>query len=210
MSTTSGAGRTRILRAARGLFLDRGFADVSMQQIADDAAITKATLYHHFRDKEDLFVEVVRREHERIGQELEALIAGATALEEQLRRIAVTFFEGGEGDFGRLTEDLYRHVSEERYVSLYDELHRDASSPEGVIRACFVWAMESGEIAPLNPDLLATLFFSMLHGLRWVSDYTPSSPTFTHHDAALLPHLLLHGIATKPGMQNARLDTDPT
>ncbi|MGH2559724.1 MAG: TetR/AcrR family transcriptional regulator [Thermomicrobiales bacterium] len=196
-TTSIGAGRTRILRAARTLFLDRGFAEVSMQQIAGDAAITKATLYHHFRDKEALFIEVVRREHVRVAHQLEELIAGATSLEEQLRRIAVAFFESNEGSFERLMEELFRHVSAERFASLYDEMHGDATSPEGVIRACFAQAIATGEIAPFNPDLLATLFFSMVHGMRWVSDCSPSSTTFTQHDAALLPHLLLHGIASK-------------
>ena len=53
--------RERVVNAALELFLQRGFADVSMQQIADDASITKATLYHHFRDKQDLYLAVMRK-----------------------------------------------------------------------------------------------------------------------------------------------------
>jgi AcrR family transcriptional regulator len=195
-SLAIGTGRSRILRAARALFLDRGFADVSMQQIADAASITKATLYHHFRDKEDLFIEVVRRQHERIAQDLVDLIAGATSLEEQLRRIAVAFFESDEGGFERLMQDIHRHVDPERFASLHVELHVTSPSPEGVIRDCFARAIDAGEIGPHDPDLLATLFFSMVHGLRWVSEYSPSSTTYTTEDAARLPHILLHGITT--------------
>lgn len=197
MTTTHREGRMRILRAARTLFLDRGFADVSMQQIADGAGITKATLYHHFRDKEDLYVEVVRAEHERVGQDIRRLIEGATSLEEELARIAVSFFKTGEGDFGRLAQDLYQHVSPELCRTLHDEMHGDgAESPERVIRACFARAIASGEIQPLDPDLPTMLFFSMIHGLRWVSDVTPAA-SFSEQDAVMIPRILLHGIAAR-------------
>ena len=60
-------GRGRVLREARVLFTAQGYAAVSMQQIADAAAMNKATLYHHFRDKEDLFVAVMAEEFGLLG-----------------------------------------------------------------------------------------------------------------------------------------------
>ena len=62
-------GRMRVLREARALFTAEGFAAVSMQQIADAATINKATLYHHFRDKEALFLSVIASEIRRGGME---------------------------------------------------------------------------------------------------------------------------------------------
>ncbi len=61
------SGRGRILREARLLFTAQGYAAVSMQQIADAAAVNKATLYHHFRDKEDLFLSVMVEEFASAG-----------------------------------------------------------------------------------------------------------------------------------------------
>ena len=53
--------RNRVLDAARPLFVDYGYKGVSMQQIAAAAGIHKATLYHHFKDKDALFAAVVER-----------------------------------------------------------------------------------------------------------------------------------------------------
>ncbi|HET8522194.1 MAG TPA: helix-turn-helix domain-containing protein [Thermomicrobiales bacterium] len=198
MTQTPGDGRGRILQAARTMFLERGYADVSMQQIASAAGVTKATLYHHFRDKEDLFIEVVRIEHDSMGQMVLDLIAGAETLEEQLQRIARGVFDVGKGDFGRLAEDLRQHVSPERAQQLQEHMHAPmATGPENVLRDLFVQAMERGEIERLNPTVPFTAFFSMLIGMSRFSEHAAGFGTFTEEDIAMIPKILLYGIATK-------------
>src|SRR5438046_6068624 len=48
-----------ILRGARRAFLAGGFGAVSMDAIAREAGVSKATVYAHFGSKEDLFGAVV-------------------------------------------------------------------------------------------------------------------------------------------------------
>jgi len=47
--------RTRILDAARKLFLDHGFEKTSIRNIADAIEYSPATIYLYFKDKNDLF-----------------------------------------------------------------------------------------------------------------------------------------------------------
>src|SRR6266446_876142 len=63
-----------ILRAARHAFLAGGFGAVSMDAIAREAAVSKATVYAHFTSKEALFGAVV-------ADVAEQHFAGFTALE---------------------------------------------------------------------------------------------------------------------------------
>ncbi|MBP6310199.1 MAG: TetR/AcrR family transcriptional regulator, partial [Arenimonas sp.] len=51
--------RQDILQAAAELFPAKGFANVSMMEIAERAKVSKLTLYSHFNDKEDLFTQSV-------------------------------------------------------------------------------------------------------------------------------------------------------
>jgi AcrR family transcriptional regulator len=51
----------RIIRAADELFRKNGFRGVTMEAVARDAAVAKATLYSYFRDKDALFVAVSSR-----------------------------------------------------------------------------------------------------------------------------------------------------
>ena len=48
--------RQQILTAAKKLFLKCGYHGSSMNQIAQEAGVTKLTVYNHFQDKANLFV----------------------------------------------------------------------------------------------------------------------------------------------------------
>ena len=54
------ATRRKLLAAGRRLFAARGFADVSADQIADKAGLTRGALHYQFGDKRGLFAAVVR------------------------------------------------------------------------------------------------------------------------------------------------------
>lgn len=47
--------RARILEAGFDLFVDRGFAAVSMRELAERSGVTKSLIYHHFGTKEGLW-----------------------------------------------------------------------------------------------------------------------------------------------------------
>ena len=53
--------RRRIMRAAEELFKKVGFRAVTMEAVARDAAVAKATLYGHVRNKDELFRAVCER-----------------------------------------------------------------------------------------------------------------------------------------------------
>ena len=56
-----------VLAAAERCFLARGFGAVSMDAIAREAGVSKATVYAHFADKAALFGAVIARLNERFG-----------------------------------------------------------------------------------------------------------------------------------------------
>lgn len=63
MAHTRNAERSEVTRSllmsvARELFTERGFADAPTEELVRRAGLTRGALYHHFKDKEDLFVAV--------------------------------------------------------------------------------------------------------------------------------------------------------
>ena len=60
-----GSKAESILAAAKRTFLVAGFGAVSMDTIAREAGVSKATVYAHFAGKEELFGAVIGRECER-------------------------------------------------------------------------------------------------------------------------------------------------
>ncbi len=51
----SSDNRQALVRAARALFARRGYAAVSVDEIAEAAGLTKGAIYHQFEDKKDVF-----------------------------------------------------------------------------------------------------------------------------------------------------------
>jgi AcrR family transcriptional regulator len=62
--------RAELMRVARALFAERGYAAVGTEEIVARSNVTRGALYHHFADKRDLF----RAVHEELEQELVASI----------------------------------------------------------------------------------------------------------------------------------------
>jgi AcrR family transcriptional regulator len=69
------ATRAALVSAARPLFAERGYADVSTPEIAAAAGMTRGALYHQFTDKLSLFTAVL----EQLEEELVAQLAGQVA-----------------------------------------------------------------------------------------------------------------------------------
>jgi len=90
----SAATRSALVDAARSLFGERGFAAVSTEEIVQAAGVTRGALYHHFKDKQDLFTAVV----ERVEQEILERVAAAALAEPDVweqQRVAVGAFLDG-------------------------------------------------------------------------------------------------------------------
>lgn len=58
--TKSEAKRSAILKGAMEEFLQNGYAATSMDKVAKSAGVSKATVYSHFGDKENLFNAVIQ------------------------------------------------------------------------------------------------------------------------------------------------------
>jgi AcrR family transcriptional regulator len=72
----SEATRNALIEAARGLFSERGYAGVSTEEIVQAAGVTRGALYHHFRDKQDLFTAVVEQLEQQLLEQVAAAAMG--------------------------------------------------------------------------------------------------------------------------------------
>jgi AcrR family transcriptional regulator len=59
--------RRRILEASFDIFSEKNFSDVSVSEIAEKVGMTKGAIYWHFRNKEDILVQIIEDFCERTG-----------------------------------------------------------------------------------------------------------------------------------------------
>lgn len=67
------------MAVARELFAQRGYAAVGTEEIVQRARVTRGALYHHFRDKKDLFRAVLEEVEAELAEEIGGQLAGPPA-----------------------------------------------------------------------------------------------------------------------------------
>lgn len=78
----------QILTISAKLFVERGYKGLSMREIAEALGVSKASLYYHFKDKEDLFLAILVESIEQLG----ALVRSAKQVEGTSREKIRFFF----------------------------------------------------------------------------------------------------------------------
>jgi AcrR family transcriptional regulator len=152
--------REALIRAARRLFAERGYADVGTEEIVRAAGVTRGALYHHFGGKRDLFEAVYERVEAELAREiasgalaanpdspLRAMRAGAeqflrAATEPEAQRIVLL---DGPSVLGW---DRWREIAAEHGL--------------GLIEASVTAAIEAGAIAPQPVAPLSHLLMGAL------------------------------------------------
>jgi AcrR family transcriptional regulator len=144
------ATRTTLLRVARELFAERGYAAVGTEEIVARAGVTRGALYHHFEDKRDLF----RAVHEDLEAELLASIGTRVEGIEDPWELLVT---GIRAFLDACSDDALRQISllDAPAVLGWEEWREiSARHSVGLVSFALANAMERGvfrkrEVAPL-------------------------------------------------------------
>lgn len=163
----SAAGKAEsILGAAKRTFLEDGFGAVSMDTIAREAGVSKATVYAHFVGKEDLFGAVISRECERhlagfsaAGEELDPRDARASLTILGRRFLALVLSPEGVA--------LHRIIMAEvtRFPLLGEVFwHAGPERQRAQIEAFLRNAAAAGALSFRDPRLAAEQFLSLVRG----------------------------------------------
>ena len=87
MNARRKAARDQILRAAADLFRERGYPASTVDLIAARLGMSKASLYTHFRAKEEMLAAISRETIEAFTRDLSLVLASRLPAEDKLRRV---------------------------------------------------------------------------------------------------------------------------
>ena len=158
------ATRDALIQAALDLFTERGYPGVGTEEIVARAKVTRGALYHHFRDKRDLF----RAVHERVEREL-------------MERVAARM-EGADGPWELMMAGMrsFLDACDEpavKQIALTDapvvlgwaewrEIDNDHGL--GLARAALSGAIDAGVMRPVAVDPMAHLLVAALSEAAFV------------------------------------------
>lgn len=142
--------REQLLDTGAALFAEKPYEDVWMEEIAARAGVSRATLYHYFPSKRDLYVAIFKRASgrflARVGPDPKLPLADqlATALEAHIQSFVDHPFEAVTINRGALSDDpaIQAIIAEELNAvgrSLVDELVADGRPPDATEIAVEGW-----------------------------------------------------------------------
>jgi len=88
--------RQEIIDAAEKVFFRTGFDQSSMDQVAEEAELSKGTIYLYFKSKEDLHWAIAARGMEILKESIRRSVAGIRTGAEKLMAIGRCFIEFSE------------------------------------------------------------------------------------------------------------------
>ncbi len=164
-----GAKRRAILDAAQKVFDARGYEAATMEEVAEEAGVSKGTLYNYFQNKEDLFAKVFSERLSGDQAELERLIEEPLPALDKLCRIMDHVFSQLEFYIGsgRLIMDLWAHAARQRKEGeLAVNIAQTNTQWRKWIEAVLAEGVAGGEFARrLNPSVMASLIWSTINGI---------------------------------------------
>lgn len=189
--TIQSESRVRVVNAAYALFVQRGYADVSMQQIADNASITKATLYHHFRDKQDLYLATMRMLFSRNHATMTERLQQHSDIHTRIREILAFQVEGKRTDMQRLMSDFRQHVDEDAQLRFWAEFPKPWHLLEPMVRE----AIERGELNEGDVTFMAKFIYSSSAGYAHMLTMSQDNGPIDDETLDRFAETVLHGIS---------------
>ena len=164
MYTKSAATITSLLRSAKALFLSKSYGDVTMEDIAGAAGMTKGAAYHHFANKESLYVAMMQSALSEKQALFESAAASPGTCRERLRRLTQAFLElpREEGEvMGMVRRDIniFKDPVRSQLIRAYQ-----SALPEQ-IEIIMRDGIRDGELAPADARLLSWLFVAIVEVL---------------------------------------------
>lgn len=99
--------KTLIIAAAMNLFKDKSFHDIGMRDIAAEAGVSPASIYRYFPSRDDLFVEALIRDINKIEKRLSARVLEKSGID-SLAVDVVDYMIDNESTFQMMCHFLMR------------------------------------------------------------------------------------------------------
>ncbi len=125
--------RTALLDAARDLIAEIGYAQMSHADITATVGIGRTTFYEHFSSKEDVLVELVRRDLPPKTEEIISSVDSGVRPDERLASLARGMVRYvGTDHIGLILHTVVPHLSQDAQRSI-SEAHRGLTSEFAVV-----------------------------------------------------------------------------
>ena len=179
-----------LLEAAREVVMRFGYRKTTLEDIADAAGVSRATLYYYFPNKEEVFRALIEREIDAFQQILTDAVDPEAPPDERLMALVRTRYT-----HLRRIKALYsvtHNISREHLPMALQALGGLEEAERALVAGLLREGIDSGRFRPVDVDLLAAAILAALRGLdeQFVFEEAEALP----EGAETLFDTLLHGL----------------
>lgn len=151
----SGQIRDKILLVALQLFTERGYFNTSVPDMARAAQVSVGSIYHHFRDKQDVARSLYAGLLEGLQTELRQIAEQYSSAQDRCHAVMAMLFQLTEKNRAAMEFMLYAKHRE----FLPDELPVCSSQPLETMRSFVLGGMKDGEVRRMDPLVATSCLF---------------------------------------------------
>lgn len=172
--------RSRILEAAARSFGRHGYEAASVDEICQAAGMSKGALYHHFRSKHEIFLELLNRWLGGLGSQMTLLRNEGESVPEALQsmgQLAASVFEAAEDRFPLFLEFWSRAARDaEIWKATIAPYHGYRDFFAGMVQA----GVDEGTLQPSDPSTSARIILSLAMGMILQAMLDPKGADWQH------------------------------
>jgi AcrR family transcriptional regulator len=152
--------RKEIFDTSVHLFLEKGFNETSMREIAEAAGIGKSTLYDYFKSKDEVLITYFEEEIQKITERAKYITEQDLTISEKLRKIMVmhlAYLVDNKNLYLKLTFEAQRlSFQSQQQIQTARHAYQD------MLRTLVEEGIQSGEFREVNPLFAARSIFTLL------------------------------------------------
>ena len=162
MTTPEPGLREQILVAAKSLFIQHGYHGLAMREISDAVGVSKAALYYHFKDKEELFLAILSNNLNEIENAIDLIQSKPVSHREQI----ILFVEyvlkqpAEQRAMIRLASQEMSQLSATARKK-FDKTYHDHFI--GKLQNIFQVGIENGEFRPIDPAIATWALLGIMY-----------------------------------------------
>jgi AcrR family transcriptional regulator len=181
-----------LMEATLRVIARKGMAAATMQEIADEAGVSKGTIYLYFRDRDELVERTFEGAIAQLMSELDAVLDRPMPFEEKIRELiaAKIAFFGKNREFFRLYLSMRSPEGTQRPKQTCHPQYRVRAQR---LAAVLQKAMDDGEVRPVDPNRLA-LFIIEGSTAIILERLSEKHPPAEAEDVELVTSLILGGV----------------
>ncbi len=170
--------KDQIAEAAKHVFSRKGFAGTKTREIAEAAGVSEATIFKHFKNKDDLYRHIIRRISKIRPEDIATLQSQIHNVEDLLKELVRRAIENMEKDPDFIRLMLYSFLEESEFATKYVEEYLFGNMEQ------FTNAIErgigTGLFRRVDPKVAAQVFANMIGGYCLLQNILGQAKPSTH------------------------------